>query len=73
MKDKRKTITGYDIRITWNNGDKEWLSELEDYYFKDVDKRNRLSKTLKKLQFSLDSIAYKKDNYLPYQLTIIIW
>lgn len=39
-------------------------------YFKDVDKRNRLSKTLKKLQFSLDSIAYKKDNYLPYQLTI---
>ncbi len=34
---KKTNITGYDIRITWNNGDKEWLSELEDYYFKDVD------------------------------------
>lgn len=38
--------------------------------FKDVDKRNRLSKTLKKLEFSLDSIAYKKNNLLPYQLTV---
>ena len=39
-------------------------------YFKDVNKRNKLGKTLKKLNFSLDSIAYKKDNPLPYQLTI---
>jgi len=39
-------------------------------YFKDVTKRNNLGKTLKKLNFSLDSIAYKKDNPLPYQLTI---
>ena len=39
-------------------------------YFKDVEKRNRLGKTLKKLEFSLDSIAYKKDNSLPYQLTV---
>lgn len=39
-------------------------------YFKDVEKRNRMSKTLKKLTFSLDSIAYKKDNSLPYQLTV---
>ena len=34
---KKTNITGHDIRITWNNGDKEWLSDLEDYYFKDVD------------------------------------
>ncbi|MDN3641502.1 DUF695 domain-containing protein [Lutimonas halocynthiae] len=39
-------------------------------YFKDVEKRNRLSKTLTKLEFSLDSIAYKKDKSLPYQLTV---
>ena len=39
-------------------------------YFKDVEKRNRLSKTIKKLEFSLDSIAYKKDKSLPYQLTV---
>ena len=39
-------------------------------YFKDVNKRNKLGKTLEKLNFSLDSIAYKKDDPLPYQLTI---
>lgn len=39
-------------------------------YFKDVKKRNNLSKTLKKLNFSLDSIAYNRDKPLPYQLTI---
>ena len=39
-------------------------------YFKNVDKRNLFGKKMKKLDFSLDSIAYKKDNPLPYELTI---
>ncbi len=39
-------------------------------YFKNVDKRNQFGKKIKKLDFTLDSIAYRKDNMLPYQLTI---
>jgi len=39
-------------------------------YFKSLEKRNSLGKTLKKLEFSLDSIAYKKEKDFPFQLTI---
>ncbi len=39
-------------------------------YFKNVEKRNLFGKKMKKLDFSLDSIAYKKDKALPYELTI---
>lgn len=39
-------------------------------YFKNVDKRNLFGEKMKKLSFSLDSINYKKDNSLPYELTI---
>jgi hypothetical protein len=35
-----------------------------------LEKRNSLGKTLKKLEFSLDSIAYKKEKDFPFQLTI---
>lgn len=39
-------------------------------YFKSVTKRNNMGDKLKKLNFSLDSIAYKKETDFPYQLTI---
>jgi len=39
-------------------------------YFKSVEKRNQFGSRLKKLKFSLDSIAYKKDRSFPYELTI---
>ncbi|MGI9530105.1 ribonuclease E inhibitor RraB [Lutimonas sp.] len=39
-------------------------------YFKNVEKRNLFGKKMKNLNFSLDSIAYRKNNTLPYQLTI---
>ena len=39
-------------------------------YFKSVEKRNLFGSRLKKLQFSLDSIAYKKDRSFPYELTV---
>ena len=37
-------------------------------YFKSVQKRNLFGERVKKLKFSLDSIAYKKDRALPYEL-----
>lgn len=39
-------------------------------YVKNLEKRKVLEKKLERLNFSLDSIAYKKDFDLPYQLTI---
>lgn len=39
-------------------------------YFKNVEKRNLFGKKMKNLNFSLDSIAYRKNNTMPYQLTI---
>lgn len=39
-------------------------------YFKSVKKRNQFSTEVKKLKFSLDSIAYKRDRSFPYELTI---
>jgi len=39
-------------------------------YFKSVEKRNQFGSRLKKLKFSLDSIAYKKDRSFPYELTV---
>lgn len=39
-------------------------------YVKNLDKRKVLEKKLQKLNFSMDSIAYKKDFDLPYLLTI---
>lgn len=39
-------------------------------YFKSLKKRNLLGEKLKKLNFSLDSIAYKKARNYPFQLTI---
>ena len=39
-------------------------------YFKSVEKRNHMGEALKKLNFSLDSIAYQKDRQFPFQLTI---
>jgi len=39
-------------------------------YFKTLEKRNLFGSKLKKLKFSLDSIAYKKDRIFPYELTV---
>jgi hypothetical protein len=39
-------------------------------YFKNVNLRNSAGKRLKILNFSLDSIAYKKESKLPYELKI---
>lgn len=39
-------------------------------YFKSVTKRNDMGKALKRLKFSLDSIAYQKERQFPFQLTI---
>lgn len=39
-------------------------------YVKNLEKRKVLAKKLERLNFSLDSIAYKKDFELPYQMTI---
>lgn len=39
-------------------------------YFKNVNKRNKAGDQLKKLKFSLDSISYKKESKLPYELQI---
>lgn len=39
-------------------------------YFKNVNKRNKAGDQLKKLKFSLDSIGYKKERKLPYELKI---
>ena len=40
------------------------------FYFKSVKKRNVFGERLKKLKFSLDAIAYKKDRAYPYELTV---
>jgi len=39
-------------------------------YFKNVQKRNLFGDKVKKLNFSLDAIAYKSDRDYPYELTI---
>jgi len=39
-------------------------------YFKSLEKRNLFGSKLKKLKFSLDSIAYKTDRAFPYELTV---
>jgi len=39
-------------------------------YFKNIEKRNLFGTRLKQLKFSLDSIAYKRDRILPYELNV---
>jgi len=39
-------------------------------YFKSVKKRNEFGSKVKKLEFSLDSIAYKRERSFPYELNI---
>ena len=39
-------------------------------YFKSVKKRNLFGKKVKELEFSLDSIAYRRERSFPYELTI---
>lgn len=59
----------YDLVL--QGDDLEGLRKINHWiYFKSLDKRKVLEKKLEKLNFSLDSIAFKKELPYPYQLTV---